>query len=502
MSLPKQGHFVTVLCWGAGLCVLLWPHGQRHAGVLLSLLLVCACVSACARMAHAPSSPLSPHPSALLFLVTGIPAAGKSTFLAAAQRHVVQRDTVSGIVPLFGGRCHGRICAVLQLDKVLADLEAATVHEKDPAASAGERKFSPQLWRRATRRLLELTRSALRTCIVDTVDGDATENAVVPMVFVEDNMHYRSMRERYYQMCRTLESEAYSLQWPHEDSTAAAQSRQTLIVLFELRFATPLAVCLARNAQRRDPREGSSKEQACASAWVPPPVICSMDALFDHCYATADLVDHAVWEPCHWNGWQWTPTTQPWGLLVHATQGAEAEEICPALVSETAAGFFDVAVQRPEAWDAYQKQCQNIARSQPQRMRDDEQMDETTRLQRAAEAVESHTHQLDLQLRGVVHAFLHQQNQQKAYGTDDASSPPRAALFRKRIAIAKKKAAQQFKVQLRQLSAAKNELTGTVAIDLLGGGINDIQEYVVQQFQQHLLDLWREFESQVLPTSR
>ncbi|CBZ39014.1 hypothetical protein, conserved [Leishmania donovani] len=445
-------------------------------------------------MAQAPSSPLSPRPSALLFLVTGIPAAGKSTFLVAAQRHVLQRDSISGEVPIFGGRCHGRICSVLELDKVLADLDAATVHEKDTAASAGERKFSPRLWRQATRRLLELTQSALRTCIEGTVNGDATENAVVPMIFVEDNMHYRSMRERYYQMCRTLEREEYSLQSPHEDPAAAVQSRQPLIVLFELRFATPLAVCLARNAQRGNPREGSGKEQARASAWVPPPVICSMDALFDHCYATADPVHHAAWAPCHWNGWQWTATTQPWGLLVHATQGGEADEICPAAMSETAACFFDVALQRPEAWDACQKQCQNIARSRLQRLRDDEQMDEATRLRRTAETVESHTHQLDLQLRGVVHAFLRQQNQQKAYGTDGAPTPQQAALFHRRIVVAKKEAAQQFKVQLRQLSTAKHERTDTDAIDLLGSGIDDFQESVVQQFQQHLLDLWRELE--------
>ncbi|CAG9584107.1 conserved hypothetical protein [Leishmania major strain Friedlin] len=445
-------------------------------------------------MAQAPSSPLSPHPSALLFLVTGIPAAGKSTFLAAAQRHVLQRDSISGKVPLFGGRCHGRICAVLELDKVLADLDAATVREKDTAASAGEHKFSPRLWRRATRRLLELTQSALRTCIAGTVNGDATENAVVPMVFVEDNMHYRSMRERYYQVCRTLEREEYSLQSSQKDPTAAGQSRQALIVLFELRFATPLAVCLARNAQRGNPREGSGKEQARASAWVPPPVICSMDALFDHCYETADPADHAAWAPCHWNEWQWTATTQPWGLLVHATQGAEADEMCPTAMSETAACFFDVALQRPEAWDACQEQCRNIARSRLQRLRDDEQMDETTRLRRAAETVESYTHQLDLQLRGVVHAFLRQQNQQKAYGTDAAPTPQRAALFRRRIVVAKKEATQQFKVQLRQLNTAKHERIDTITIDLLGSGIDDIQESVVQQFQQHLLDLWRELE--------
>ncbi|GET93652.1 hypothetical protein, conserved [Leishmania tarentolae] len=440
-------------------------------------------------MAHTPSSQLSSHPLALLFLVTGIPGAGKSAFLDAAQRHILQRDNILGNVPLFGGRCSGRVCAVLQLDKVLVDLEAAEVHENDPATSAGERKFSPLLWRRATRRLLELTHSALRACMEDTLRGHATENAVVPMVFVEDNMHYRSMRERYYRMCRTLERE-YFLPSPHSDPTAAAQLQQNFIVLFELRFATPLAVCLARNAQRNI-RHGSGKGQAYASSWVPPPVICSMDALFDQCYATTDLVDHTPWAPCHTNGWQWTATTQPWGLLVYATQGVGVNNIRPAAVSETAASFFEVALQRPEAWDTCQQQCQDIARSRLQRLCEGEQANESTSLRRAAEAVESHTHQLDLQLRGVVHAFL---CQRKDDGTGDASSRQRAALFYKRIAVAKKKATEQLKVQLRELRSTKNKLADAIGVQSLGSGIDDFQESIVQEFQQHLLDLWRDFE--------
>ncbi|CAM44334.1 conserved hypothetical protein [Leishmania braziliensis MHOM/BR/75/M2904] len=452
-------------------------------------------------MRNNPSSPLSLHPSALLLLLTGIPAAGKSTFLAAAQRHVLQGDNTSRKVPLFGGRCQGRICSVLQLDKVLADLEAATAHKQHPVAPAGERKFSPLLWRQATRRLLELTQSALRTCITGTVNGDAREDAVVPMVLVEDNMHYRSMRERYYQMCRSLEREVYYAQTPHDSPTTSAQSRQPFIVLFELRFATPLAVCLARNARRGKPQEGAGKDQACESAWVPPPVICSMDALFDHCYARTDRVNPAAGEPCRLNPWQWTTTTQPWGLLVHATQAVETDESWPAVLPETAVSFFDVALQQSEAWDACQRQCQEIACTHLQRLREDEDIDEATRRRRAAETALSHAHRLDLQLRGIVHAFLSQRNHWKAHGTESVLSTPQgAALFRKSIAAAKQEAAQRFRVQLRQLGTEKNEPTDTIAVELLGGSIDDLQELVVQEFQQRVLDLWRDAEVCVLPT--
>ncbi|KAG5464403.1 hypothetical protein LSCM1_00587 [Leishmania martiniquensis] len=452
-------------------------------------------------MMNVPSPP-SQYPSALLILVTGLPAAGKSTFLAAAQRHVFQCGDSSGKVSLFGGRCHGRISSVLQLDKVLADLERETASDIDFAASAGDHKFSPLLWRRATRRLLKLTQSALCTCVAETADSDATQDVVVPMVFVEDNMHYRSMRARYYQMCRALERGEQPVQTPRDTPAATVQASHRFIGVFELRFVTPLAVCLARNAQRGVPRKGSDEEQMHASAWVPPAVICSMDALFDHCYAADDRLDRIVGAPCDSKAWQWTATTQPWGLLVYASQ-AVSEEMLPAAPEETAVGFFDVALQQPEAWDMCQRQRQDAARTRLTCLRGDEHLDETTRLSRAAEAVESHAHQLDLQLRRVIHAFLQQRYHLQAHGTENApSSRQRSAMLRKHMVVAKQEAAQSFKVQLRQLCTANTDVANTTAVERLSSSIDDVQELVVQQFQQRVLDLWRALEACALPASR
>ncbi|KAG5465877.1 hypothetical protein CUR178_00592 [Leishmania enriettii] len=452
-------------------------------------------------MTTAPLSPLSRHPSALLFLVTGLPAAGKSTFLAAAQRHVLESDSTAGKVPLFGGRCHGRISSVLQVDKVLADLEKSTANNNDLPSSAGERKFSPLLWRRATRRLLELAQSALLTSVAGAADGDATQDAVIPMVFVEDNMHYRSMRERYYQMCRTLERGEHSEEAPRDTPAATAQSQHPYIVLFELRFVTPLVVCLARNAQRVSPRKVSGNEEGRESAWVPPQVICSMDALFDHCYAAADRMERTAGALSDSRVWQWTATTQPWGLLVHGTRSVLGDNP-PAAPRETAAAFFDVALQQSEAWEVCQRQCQDTARSHLQRLREEEHLNAIISLRRAAEAVESQVHQLDLQLRRVVHAFLRQRYDRPAHGTEDApSSLQRAALFHKSIAAAKQEAAHNFKVQLRQLSTAKKEVASTTDAGLLIGSIDDMQESVLQQFQHRVLELWREFEECALPVS-
>ncbi|KAG5490709.1 hypothetical protein JKF63_00831 [Porcisia hertigi] len=436
------------------------------------------------------------HPSVLLILVTGIPASGKSTFLAAAQHYVLQPDGTLGTVPLFGGRSRGRIHSVLQLDEVLEDLSAAATQTTDPATSAGKRKFNPLLWKRATRRLLELTQSTLHACIEETAGCDETAHVVVPIVFVEDNMHYRSMRERYYQLCRTLEGKAYSLPSLHDASITAAQSQQPFIPLFELRFSTPLDVCLARNAQRDQSWDASNGEKANAPAWVPPPVICSMDALFDHCCVATGVVDHGARNACEVEGWQWTATTQPWGLVVHATRGVTLDKNCPGTLAETAAGFFEVALQQPEAWDECQRQYQDVLRARLLRLREDEPLNENACLLRTAKAVETpHTHKLDLQLRSVVHAFLCQQTHQNACDNDDESSTrQRTAVFRKSLAAAKREAAQRFKVQIRQLSTTGNNVMDNAAVDVLSRSIDDIQESVIQQFQQTVLGLWEELE--------
>lgn len=205
----------------------------------------------------------------VVVLVTGLPGAGKSTIIAAIQDEL---GRISGT----GERL--TLLKVLRLDEFYEQRQHT---------------FSPETWHSAADRLFAACEAALR----DTGNGSGAKLTGPLLLFVEDNMHYRSMRDRHWRLCRDHQSRAVS--------GAAA------VAMMELRVEAPVSICLERNEQRQG-----------GSSYIPPHVITSMDALFERCLspdasspAGGDASD--AW---HVN----TNHTQPW-LLVTCTPATPSE---------------------------------------------------------------------------------------------------------------------------------------------------------------------------------
>ncbi|KPA81655.1 hypothetical protein ABB37_03974 [Leptomonas pyrrhocoris] len=379
-------------------------------------------------MAQSRPSSANADAMAILILVTGLPAAGKSSFLQAVQ-HLYTNAQGSQTFSLFGGARRGRVAAVFRLDDVLLrscgprnEEESATEGARVAQLASREVSFSPARWQAATRELLRLTEGALRTCAAD--EGGA---AALPLVFVEDNMHLRSMRERYYRLCRRIEDKA--VQMP---STKGGDAMQFAVAMLELRFTISLSTCIERNALRLQSVElcegahAKDKNAAVASLYVPTPVIESMHAVFDWCRdassgAAAEQEKRVLSEKgdsSPWRWWKWTPTTQPWSLLELAVTteppegSAEENEGVPVsrlpTAEELVDEFFTVTLQ-DAARNACRAQCAHVLQRR-ERRRQAEASAAMSREQRNEAHVRTHTHELDLQLRALAHTFLKAQH--------------------------------------------------------------------------------------------
>lgn len=411
-------------------------------------------------------------PTAILVLVTGLPASGKSSFLGAAQRYIATLEDKS--FSLFGDKRRGCIAAVLQLDHLLMDLHLPQhpsdfpEHEADNSLASSTQLvlFSPERWKWATEQLLRLTEQALRACASEAArvrNSAQTGKAAIPLIFVEDNMHLRSMRDRYYRLCRKVEEEEQNMaQQSTEDLRSASR---TFFALLELRFTAPLSVCLERNAQRRHSlRCDRDGEQVAAKALdVPASVIVSMDAVFDRCYdaaTTPKAQEQRTMLGCSDVNsplWRWTSSTQPWSLLTlacsqHLAECAAASEenggherapqrlpTAEALVAE----FFTAVLQSAARHACHAQYAQLIARRE-RRQREADTADNSamSRTQQDQARVQAHAHQLDLQLRALAHTFL---TEQRSAIAQTANSTLSAVEFGKRASKLKKEALQRFK---------------------------------------------------------
>lgn len=438
-------------------------------------------------------------PSALLILLTGLPAAGKSSFLSAVQHYVDAQQ--KHVFPLFGGDRRGRIAAILQLDEVLCTLppsprreaELGGVYPDNSMHSAvKEMVFTPDRWKRASQRLLHLTEVALRSCLSETQASAGSSivtdkaAAVIPLIFVEDNMHLRSMRERFYRLCRRAEV-------AEEADGKAGEDGGLFVGMLELRFTVPLTVCVERNAQRGEagsnPKTNTTFSPSCR---VPTSVIVSMHALFDLCHdapakASAESSSNNAVAALSARWWRWTPSTQPWNLVELAAPTAETFDQSPPKPAELVADFFTHTLQ-----EAARRACcaqRTHVKRQRERRRHIQAEDELARQQRSSACVRSHTHELDLQLRAVVHSFL-QENQ--VYPPNDSSAAfRRAQAIGAELSQGKKKVMRRFKEESRALALERQPVSPTSARDEDAGyeKLTELHEACVLQFQQSLAAL-------------
>lgn len=353
-------------------------------------------------------------PAALLILLTGLPGAGKSSFLQEAQHHVAAQP--SQLFPLFGGRRCGRVAAFLQLDAVLQSLASSPSSSRETEPPI----FSPERWKQAVQELHRQTESELRTCLREarahscSRDAAASKSeAAIPVIFVEDNMHLRSMRERFYRLCRRLETEMEKGEKMLDSTSTVAGG---FVAVLELRFTVPVAVCVERNMRRaRAQQSGSVSANSAAKAAVPTAVILSMDVLFERCVAASAEAALDDGEASEGTWWRWIPSTQPWSLIELTPPAAarqqetyEGGDSLPAAL-ELVHAFFTYTLQKA-AWRACQSQRVRVAQQHRARRQQLEAVKgRAEQQQRSAASIHSHAHQLDLQLRAVVHLLLEKQ---------------------------------------------------------------------------------------------
>ncbi|KPI90591.1 hypothetical protein ABL78_0351 [Leptomonas seymouri] len=458
--------------------------------------------------------------AAVLILVTGLPAAGKSSFLKAVRCYArAQKDEA---FPLFGGARRGRVTAILQLDDLLLR-SLGPLQGEDVVAHAGlrqhspnETSFSPACWKSATQQLLHLTEGALRTCLSEAAITDLAEarGAVLPLIFVEDNMHLRSMRERYYLLCRRIEDEASQL-----STEGGLGEMQLMIAMLELRFTVPLSVCIARNALRPQSLplciDGRVEDRSTAvvSHYVPAPVIVAMHTIFDWCRdelssitVEEEKAEHSVeMNTSSRRWWKWTPTTQPWGLLELATTAEPLEvrtkgegdflESRMATAEELVEEFFTATLQ-DAAMPACRAQWTRVLQRR-ERRKQAKASSAMARQQLSEARVQTHGHELDLQLRAVAHTFLTVQRPL----TVGASTPSRSttAAFGKEISHLKKGALQRFKEESRAFASYRRSPEPRETSreeDTQEDKVAELHEACLVSYQMALVSLW---EKRMIP---
>ncbi|EPY22632.1 hypothetical protein STCU_08196 [Strigomonas culicis] len=318
-------------------------------------------VSICARGEAAPSPATQPSRVVLIVLTTGPPASGKSTFIR-------QITSLLSLHHAATGRCRdahggarpvriGRVCS-LHLDDYLCALYA-----QEHAAT-----FRPALWHAASELLYEhveevITSAVGKDAVVATERPSAGCLCIDVLLFVEDNMYYKSMRERYWKLCRRLNAKHFfpgvGARDPKADSLQAP-----FICVVELQFQVPLAICLQRHAQR------TASDRA-ADVAVPDHVVRSMHELFETGTTGISAVDDDETKKKK-NVFRQPTTTLPWFLVTVSledahqfpdpTEGAvflfgyeksSHQEEVPCDVASTPAIYTALASQLTSGWRAY-----------------------------------------------------------------------------------------------------------------------------------------------------
>lgn len=401
-------------------------------------------------------------PSAIVVLITGLPAAGKSSFL----------KVIGGSTALPDIQRHYEI-HILQLDRILQSM----MKEVYPRGTSGA-TFDPALWKKATRQLVDDVKSTLEAAV-----SQLQQERRVPIIFVEDNMHLRSMREQYYWLCRAVEK---TISRTMGDANGSSTSREFFIGLLELRMTTPLAVCLDRNALRQEAqKEGVAASTGEEELFVSPHSLCSMATTFDHCIAAPSSSEESPPLPPKDQVWYDTSSTQPWTLLQSSPTAVEPMEVLPS-AAELCDGFWWFLQNRyPAIWPAHRQLLLAKRERQAQRQR------EADKLQHSTASYDTLTHQLDLQLRRTVSQFF------SRYGGDVGSQAN--AKFAKAIQQQKRTAVRELKERLEVEEKASRRMETAVNLEEIAAVL---QVECVATFQERLMVEWSRIQAMSSPSKQ
>lgn len=269
--------------------------------------------------------------------------------------------------------------------------------------------FTPARWKRASIRLYHEVEQRLRglvgdhSCTEDLGVCGGTNQAVtqrsIHLLVVEDNMHYRSMRERYWKLCRALLA-------PSDVAPLSCSSR---ILLLELRFNASLEACLRRNESRRVPQGNTAGWDS--SAYVQPDVIRSLHHNFEHCLREELSSSAAMhqegsrpqWDsPCVEEIFRRLDTTCEWDVLQCSPPLVEEEEVREAMTLVVRHFLYGV-LPHPQTWRAFAEQSSRLwkwIRHGQMAMNQQQQVEES----RSA-TLSSRVHQFDRALRRVIGEF-------------------------------------------------------------------------------------------------
>lgn len=182
----------------------------------------------------------------VLLLIIGLPASGKSSFLRALAEHCKAAATSAS--PTSNIRLEW--LESFQLDNFLyhqsyhgtSDAPAKEDSAACVDSSRSEVDFTPERWKEASEAMFQAVRDVLSSVPPSTHEWAPATAAgvVVQLIAVEDVMHYRSMRERYFTLCR----QQFVQQSPSSEPPSPP------LVLAEVRLTASLEACIARNALR------------------------------------------------------------------------------------------------------------------------------------------------------------------------------------------------------------------------------------------------------------
>lgn len=287
--------------------------------------------------------------SCILVLLTGLPGAGKSSFLAAVEQQSLLANARSVAVK------------ALRLDDFLRQRTEA---------------FQPAAWQQASRELF----AACEEAVDDHLDGKGASDVL--LAFVEDNMHYHSMREKYWRLSKRLNRES-------------ARRGNGGLALMEVRFAVPLDVCVERNERRRG-----------TPAYIPTHVILAMHELFEPCLRDEPVGPQSVHGRSDDNPPTPAPlwvieqrTTKPWLLVTPQPSPPSSAPFIKATPEELASGFA-LLVLSERANELLCEQMRNVV------AKGGLSGDEEQRRADASASYSSAAHRLDLAMRAMVRFSL------------------------------------------------------------------------------------------------
>lgn len=235
----------------------------------------------------ATPSHLSPSRTVVVLLV-GLPGAGKSTLLHRLVHSHTHSRTAASASPCTRDVT---VTAAVRLDDYYLDCcdnECGTDEGKECGLvdHTSVSSFEPLVWRTASQRMFDDVHRHVSDALTAqggasaVSDRDLSDAPMMQLIVVEDNMHYYSMRERYWRLCR--------------DVTQRHTGHPHSLALLEVRLYVPLHVCIARNAHRARSEEAdwahndatgraaSADERRRGRVVVPERVIHAMQRSFDH----------------------------------------------------------------------------------------------------------------------------------------------------------------------------------------------------------------------------